>query len=135
MAGKQELDNFARKFVSLWQSCCEASLHVETKAGNASVNLKVGLGQVKPLTNKGHYVGVHRGGGPAKQRRRENREAERKSKAIAEKAAADMEKLGLLSEETADEADEESDELLADKDKTSDDMIPQIDGAPDDCEN
>ena len=59
MAGQGKLNNFVRKFVCFWQSGCEASLHVETKAGNAFVNLKVGLGQVKPLTGKGHYVGVH----------------------------------------------------------------------------
>ena len=46
-----------------------------------------------------------------------------------------MEKSGLLSEETTDEADEESDELLAEEDKPSDDKIPQIDGEPDDCKN
>ena len=74
------------------------------------MNLDVGLGQ---LTGKGKHVGVHRGGGPAKQRRRERREAERKSKAtVVEKAAAALEKSDLLSEVTADEADEESDELL-----------------------
>ena len=50
MAGQEELDKFVRKFVSLWQSGCEARVHVETKAGNAFVNLKVGLGQVKTLT-------------------------------------------------------------------------------------
>ena len=131
MAGQEELDKFVRKFVSLWQSGCEASLHVETKAGNAFVNLNVGLGQVKPLTGKGQHGGVHRGGGPAKQRRRERREAEHKSKAAAEKAAAaaDAEKSGLLSEKTAVE---EAVGLLARKDnKSSDDKIPQIDGAPD----
>ena len=91
MAGQGELDNFVRKFVSLWQSGCEASLHVETKAGNAFANLKVGLGQVKILT-----------GSKGQQRRRERREAEGKTGATAEEAA-DEEKSHVVSEKTAAE--------------------------------
>ena len=73
MAGESELDSFVRKFKSLWKSGRDAKLHVQTEAGN--VTLSVGLGQVPP----GHHLhAVHpRGGGPARQRRRERREAER----------------------------------------------------------
>ena len=64
------------------------------------MSLNVGLGKVKQLPDMGQHVGVHHGGSPAKQRRRERREAEQKTKARAEKAATDAEKPGLLDEKT-----------------------------------
>ena len=47
MAVQSELNQFIRKFVSLWESGCEDSLHVESTVGQAYVNLKVGLGQAQ----------------------------------------------------------------------------------------
>ena len=41
--------NFVGKFVSLWQNGIEASLHVDSKAGEATVSLQVGLGHALPL--------------------------------------------------------------------------------------
>ena len=89
MAVQSELNQFIRKFVSLWESGCEASLHVESKAGQAYVNLKVGLGQAQThVPWKSEHGGRHRGGGPAQQRRRERREAERQTRVTAEEAEA-----------------------------------------------
>jgi hypothetical protein len=87
MAGPDELDKFVRKFMTLWQSGCDANLYVETMAGNAFVNLGVGLGQTHPY--RGQHTGGHRGGGPAKQQRLERRAAARKATAAVEKAALD----------------------------------------------
>ena len=75
--------------MSLWESACEASLHVESKNGQAYVNLKVGLGQAQThVPWKSEHGGCHRGGGPAQQRRRERREAERQTRVTAEEAEA-----------------------------------------------
>ena len=78
-----ELDSFVRKFVSLWQSGCDASLQMRSEAGHAFINLQLGLGQAKvnPCA-----AGSHRGGGPSRQRRREHREAERQERFHGEKA-------------------------------------------------
>ena len=88
MAGQSELDQFIRKFVSLWQSGWEVSLHMESRAGKAFVNLQLGLGQAQQHSGKSDHVGVHRGGSPSKQRRRDRREADREAKAVAEQVAA-----------------------------------------------
>ena len=55
MAGHDKLQKFVRKFDSLWQSGCNARLHVETEAGNAFVSLQVGLGQANPLPGRGQH--------------------------------------------------------------------------------
>ena len=89
MARMDELDSFVRKFVNLWKSGCEASLNVESKAGNAYVNLRVGLGHAHPHIQKDQQEdGGCRGGSPAKQRRKERREAERGERAKAEQVDA-----------------------------------------------
>ena len=49
MAGPRELDQFVRKFVTLWQSGHHAKLFVETEAGDAFVQLQVGLGMANHL--------------------------------------------------------------------------------------
>ena len=87
-----ELDSFVRKFVSLWQSGCDASLQVRSEAGNAFINLQLGLGQAK--VHPYAAGGGRRGGGPSRQRRRERREAERQEKSnieAAEEAVKDVE--------------------------------------------
>ena len=45
MAGLGQINSFVVKFVSLWQSGLNASLHLNTKDYEAHVNLCVGLGQ------------------------------------------------------------------------------------------
>ena len=85
--GLHELDSFVKKFVSLWRSGCEANLQVQSRAGNAYVNLQLGLGQADVhVYPPAAGVGGCRGGGPARQRRRTRREAERQSRSDAEQA-------------------------------------------------
>ena len=129
MAGHDELGNFVRKFVSLWQSGCNAKLHVEAEAGNAYVSLQVGLGQAHPLPSSGRHGGGRRGGGPAKQRRRQRREADRQVKATTEQAAAAK---NVNSDgSTAEQVDlEKEEDTVAEEDNN----IPQIDGSSDDNE-
>jgi hypothetical protein len=67
MAGLRELNSFIGKFVSLWQAGHEANLHLNSIAGQAHVNLQVGLGKVQPLPH------LRRVPGPARVRRRERR--------------------------------------------------------------
>ena len=107
MAAHSEMDQFIRKFVSLWESGCEASLHLESKAGQAYVNLRLGLGpaQTHPAW-KNEHGGCHRGGGPAQQRRRERRRAERQSRATAEEAEA------AAMENAAEQGDLEKKEII-----------------------
>ena len=82
MTGASELENFVRKFIFLWKSGCKAKLSVESKAGEAFVNLSVGLGQAGPAV-----PARRRGGAPARQRRTERRAAERRASAQAEEAS------------------------------------------------
>ena len=114
MAGLDELDKFVRKFVSLWQSGCEASLHVESKAGNAFVSLQLGLGQAQPHLAKGQHVGGCRGGSPSKQRRKERREAERQERARAEEADA-VGKVSDTSKLNAEKAEIKMEESVAEE--------------------
>ena len=81
MAGVSELDSFVRKFILLWRTGSNAKLSVEAKAGEAFVNLSVGLGQAVP----GAHAAKRRGGAGARQRRAERRVAERKMSAEAQK--------------------------------------------------
>jgi hypothetical protein len=81
MAGASESDSFVRKFMILWKSGCDAKLHLHSEAEHAFVTLSAGLGEVPP--GQPHHVGHHRGGGPARQRRIERREAERQAAAEA----------------------------------------------------
>ena len=123
--GHGELDQFMRKFVSLLKSGCEASLHLESKAGKAFVNLRLGLGQVQSQPGAAQHVGGHRGGGPSKQRRRDRREAQREAKGTAAKAEA---------AENAPESDSAESEFVG-EDLTEEvilgDKIPQVDGVLD----
>ena len=83
MASHFELDSFLRKFVNLWQSGYDAKLNIESKGGRVFVNLRVGL-EDGHLGDHSHVV-PHRGGGPAQQRRRSRREAERQEASAAGK--------------------------------------------------
>ena len=123
MAGASQLDSFVRKFRILWQSGCDAKLHVQSEAGNAFVTLSVGLGQVPPGH---HHHGVHhRGGEPARQRRRERREAERQA---AEKAVNDAKNV-----KTADaEKKDVTGNVIGKGTDTPNSPKPQLDGIFDD---
>ena len=69
MADVSELDNFVRKFVHLWRAGSNAKLSVEAKAGEAFVNLSVGLGYAIPVASASR----RRGGAPAIQDSAEQR--------------------------------------------------------------
>ena len=79
MADLMEFNSFVSKFVNLWQNGLEANLHVNSEAGEAFINLQVGLGQVLPFQ--------HRQPGPSRLRCRQRR-AESRSRAAEEAAVA-----------------------------------------------
>ena len=74
MAGPSELASFVKKFENLWQSGRNATLHMETRAGNAFVNLYLDLGHAQD-----HHG--HRNGDTSRERRRQKRAAERQAAA------------------------------------------------------
>ena len=134
MAGQSELDQFIRKFVSLWKSGWEASLHMESRAGKAFVNLQLGLGQAQQHSGKSDHVGVHRGGSPSKQRRRDRREADREAKAVAEQAAAAQNVGSHKNNAAVEQADLERPSLVTEEVTIDGNEIPQVDGVNDDGE-
>ena len=81
MAQLFELNSFVGKFVNLWQTGKNATLKLESRAGQASVNLQLDLGHQLP-----HHPLVQ-GQDTARHRRRQKRAEHRKS--AAEKAADD----------------------------------------------
>ena len=81
-----EIDSFVCKFKYLWHAGFDATLKVDTNAGKAWVTLQAGLGRpsshppfLLPNQQLGHVV---RRSGPARQRRREKREATRRAAGI-----------------------------------------------------
>ena len=116
MAGQDELDKFVKKFVSLWQAGFEATLHVETTAGNAVVNLQVGLGQAKQVhggvSQNGASGGGGRGGSPSRQRRRQRREAEREKVKAAEEVEGNVDQEEELAKEEKPSDESESADIL-----------------------
>jgi hypothetical protein len=110
--------------------CVYVNLYVETEAGNAFVNLQVGLGQAQPHPSTGQHAGGRRGGGPAKKRRRERRKAAQQLTA-EQAAAATAEQDGLDSNKaSAEQAVHVAEEDIIDDSST----ISQIDGSQDDTE-
>ena len=110
MAGLLQLNSFVSKFLNLWQSGCDASLHVETHAGKAKIHLQVGLGQAPPPPSAPppHHGRVP---GPSRKRRTQRRalarkEAEEaKAKADAEKAEQEADKANKTAEEAVNSED------------------------------
>ena len=98
-----ELDSFLSKFKQLCSSGLDAHLEAGSHAGQAWVSLCVGLGQLP----KSHECHRQRKNGPARQKRRERREAVRKvsndlghendqpvfDEVVAEEATLDLRKL------------------------------------------
>ena len=86
MAGIHELNSFVNKFRNLWKAGHTASLKIESRAGEAWVELHVGLGVPHPVQ------GEPRHHGNARSRRREKRSAARAEESAvkaAETAATD----------------------------------------------
>ena len=79
------LYTFIDQFKYLWQSGQDATLTVDTRAGQASIRLKVQLGQAGPLHHQKAHPQAHRDS-PAQRRRRERRARDREEKATAEAA-------------------------------------------------
>ena len=81
MAGICELNSFVHKFRNLWKAGHTASLKIEARAGEAWVELHVGLGVPHPVQGEQQHHGNSR------QRRREKRAAARAEE--SESKAAD----------------------------------------------
>ena len=81
MAQLFELNSFVGKFVNLWQTGKNATLKLESRAGQASVHLQLDLGHQFAHQHHPHVQGT------ARDRRRQKRSEERNS--AAEKASDD----------------------------------------------
>ena len=124
----KELDNFVFKFKNLWNAGIEANLSVNTRDGQAWVQLQVGLGRPLDLPQPYHqhedgYCGAR--SGTSRHRRRIRREAdrERAKQAVpptAEKNATenDVEQVNDISKKdvsVAEEATNNGDETFRDE--------------------
>ena len=142
----KELDNFVFKFKNLWNAGIEANLSVNTRDGQAWVQLQVGLGRPLDLRQPYHHGhdGSHRAGGTSRQRRRMRRESSRKVGAAAEEAATDtVENIeaGTAEQVAAGKSEEGQEKFVEDTncndtgyfecEVSEDSMIPQIDGNAD----
>ena len=83
MAGLMQFNSFIGKFVSLWQQGLDAHLSVNAHAGQAWMQLQVGLGEAQHQEPQEHV----RVPGPAQLRRRQRRAENRRQE--AEKATKD----------------------------------------------
>ena len=88
------------KFVNLWRSGIQANLLVEAQAGQAFVNLRVGLGSLQNAPRKQFS---HRHPGPSRLRRRQRRAEARQAAAAAEQVAATEEVSSAEEESSATE--------------------------------
>ena len=83
MASFAEVNSFLGKFMHLWQSGRDADLHLETRAGQACVVLRLGLG-VHPHQHQVKKVS------PSRQRRRDRRAAARQESSANVDIAKDV---------------------------------------------
>ena len=100
-----EIDSFVCKFKYLWHAGFDATRKVDTNAGKAWLSFQAGLERDHwlPFQLPQHGRHVQRHSGPAQQRRRESREAARRTAGTeenndivgdtAEEVAADFDKL------------------------------------------
>ena len=87
MAGLTQFQSFVGKFVSLWEQGLDARLNVNCSAGQAWIQLQVGLGDAhgpQQQEPQGHV----RVPGPARLRRRQRRAEERRKEAENAKEAS-----------------------------------------------
>ena len=120
MAGLEQIHSFVGKFVSLWQLGLDANLHLNTKAGEAHVNLIVGLGQA-PLPPH-QAPNLPRAFRPSRMRRRERRAAVRSApEEEAAEQAADREEAA----EEATNREETAAEKAAQKEPSGEDGTQQ----------
>ena len=121
MAGLKELNSFLGKFVNLWQNGMEASLRIDSKAGKATINLEVGLGQA-PQPEQ-HPICKY---GPSRLRRRERRADARKlAEEVNTKDTAEQAATSNTSEKTTSTA-EEAEELRVEKAQAEADRVKAV---------
>ena len=77
-----ELNSFVFKFKNLWRNGQEATLNVRSKAGNAWVELSVGLGHPLDLPPPPLYNNYHQGN--SRDRRQNRRKAEKLNQELKE---------------------------------------------------
>ena len=102
-----EIESFLLKFKTLWKSGRDATLTMETHAGQASVLLRVGLGQAPKQYPNFPSPGKNRNG-PARQRRRAKRELARLNAVEAWKEAGAVVEAVQAGQETGKEAGQEA---------------------------
>ena len=81
-----ELNSFVSKFNSLWASGSNASLSIESNAGQAYITLRLSLGDYPGKLNDVNHGAQKKHLSPSKLRRRERRAAERMSAANSKSA-------------------------------------------------
>ena len=116
MAGNtlEEVSSFVNKFVNLWKSGCDASLHMESQAGQAFVTIRLGLGTGAYSTSNSrqnkqfqHSESKVKKVSPSRMRRRARRSAARQVAAESDtvkKEAAEVSSLNTGSEEELDDS-------------------------------
>ena len=72
MASVFEINSFVGKFLHLWNTGRNASLNIESQAGNAAVTLRLDLGQ--PSQQPHHFHGTN-AGDRCRQRRADSRKS------------------------------------------------------------
>ena len=97
MAGIQEFNSFVNTFRNLWKAGHSASLKVATCAGEAWVELHVGLGVPHPVQGEDQHHGN------ARNRRREKRAAARAAESATSDGQVDKD-LNRNDEKVAEEA-------------------------------
>ena len=122
-----ELNSFVYKFKNLWRTGQDATLNVKCEAGNARVELSVGLGYPLDLPPPPQHVHRDVHGGNSRERRKNRRAAERQNKAPKETERGWEDKSNEENEatENVDKRETTSDILtkFLNKDETSDIIV------------
>ena len=111
MAGLSDLNSFVGQFLHLWQSGRDASLHLKTCDGKATINLQLGLGQAPPPPFS--QPPPRRVPGPSHQRRTQRRALAREQAEQAQ-AKTNEEEVAENDNEEVDKDESESAEIATD---------------------
>ena len=96
----EELNSFVYKFKNLWRNGQEATLNVRSKAGNAWVELSVGLGHPVDLPPPPLHKDIHHGN--SRDRRRNRRAAEKLNEELKETEEVSRNKTEFENEHAAE---------------------------------